>query len=549
MRSNPSSVGAKRQRGVTTLAITLILLVILTLIVVFSTNVGFFEQRTTTNENRAQITEQLAEFALNLSGEYLKANRANILSDTGAGWFASGAAKRWQRCPALSGTPHPCDAERSATRRSQMYYYDGNPATTSIEGLPYASIAGAVSGALTGESAASTNRFGATTTVNALLCRIDTSDPNNPHCSASPPSGRDVALTLVVDAGIAGENSASTVKETWATVAAPAPSAAVPLVASGLVQGLGNAQIVASPNAGGYGIAASIWSPENVDIGNDSTGCGAGGVGSVSTCHLGEYLKATSRENLLTTCAGNGNSCGCPAVSASGVDFLSGHSQSLKVERYDILDADGSCGSPDITYFPSEHGGVPPKDDDNDPADDSLFEYTFNVPQAGDTFDVVAENGSTVLNNCVSTVVTGQTNCAAYALTDIYGATVLADCSTLNTTSSGLYYVTGDCDLHDIGSATSSVIVVVDGDISINGNVDFFGMLFARSDNNTASVAGTGNVKIFGALIVEGNVDLHGSIDLVYQDTSSTSGPYGPIPPNVRFARVTGSWLDSRVGI
>ena len=541
-------VPRQRQRGITTLAITLMLLVILALIVLFSTNVGFFEQRTATNENRAQITEGIAEYALNLSGEYLKAKRADIVNNVGTGWFATGAARRWQPCPALVvGTPHPCDAERDATRRAQMYYYDGDPSTPAIEGLPYASITGQVSGALTGESVTSTSRYNATTTVDALLCRIDfdTTNPTNPvpKCNATPASGRDVALTLLANVAIGGENSAATIKETWATVSAPTPSAAVPLVASGLVQGLGNAQIVASPNAGGPGIAASIWSPNNVDIGNDSTGCGAGGVGSVSTCHLGEYLKNTPRQNLLTTCAGSGPSCGCPAVSASGVDYLSGHSMSLKVERYDILDSDSNCGSPDIQFFPSQHGGVSPKDDDSDPSDDSLFEYTFNVPY------VVDEDATVVNNNCPSTVVSGQTNCAAFALTDEFGATVLADCSSLGTASVGIYYVTGNCNLNSTGSPTNAVILVVDGTVSINGNIDFYGMLFARSNNNTASVSGNGNVKIFGAMIVEGNVNLTGSIDIVYQDTSATSGAYGGIPPNVKFGKVTGSWLDSRTGI
>ena len=79
---------AKRyQGGITTLAITLILLVILTVMALFSANVGFFEQRTTTNENRAQLTESLAEYALNLGGEYLKSSRVNIISKTGTNVF------------------------------------------------------------------------------------------------------------------------------------------------------------------------------------------------------------------------------------------------------------------------------------------------------------------------------------------------------------------------------------------------------------------------------------------------------------------------------
>jgi hypothetical protein len=92
------------------------------------------------------------------------------------------------------------------------------------------------------------------------------------------------------------------------------------------------------------------------------------------------------------------------------------------------------------------------------------------------------------------------------------------------------------------------VILVVDGEVSINGNVDFYGMLFARSNNNTARVRGNGNVKIFGSLVVEGNVNVTGSIDIVYDPTAATGNAGGAIPDSVRFGRVTGSWLDSQTG-
>src|SRR5689334_15874127 len=76
----------RHQSGITTLAITLILLVIVTAMVLFSSSVGFFEQKTATNENRARISQQAAEYALNLAGEYLQANRDNLILNTGTGW-------------------------------------------------------------------------------------------------------------------------------------------------------------------------------------------------------------------------------------------------------------------------------------------------------------------------------------------------------------------------------------------------------------------------------------------------------------------------------
>lgn len=547
-------LGPARQGGITTIAVTLLLLGIVTVFLLFSANVTFFDQRTATAENRGVAAEQMAEYAANLGGQFLNAHRAVVanISATDGGWLAStGTSRRWIRCPAGAlasegGTlamTHPCAAERIQARREQMYYYDNDPSTTAIESIPNASLAGLQQGALTG--ADGTTRFTGTTTVNALLCRIgySTATPPVPECQASPANGANVAVTIIATNVQAGESSSATVKETWATAISRTPTAAVPLIASGLVQGLGNAQIVAAPNAGGYGIPGSIWSPNNIDIGNTSTGCGGGGVGSVSTCHIGEYLQSTPREQLKTTCITSNTACGCPAVTASGVDFLSGHSHGLKVERADVLDADSDCGGADIQFFPAQHGGSAPKDNDSDPSDDSLFEYIFDVS------NVVNENATTVNTNCGSS---GTQNCAAAVLIDDFNATVLANCSSLNTASTGIFYVTGDCDLGNFGSPSNSLVLVVDGEVNINGNVDFYGMLFARSNTpeaNSDRVRGNGNVKIIGSLVVEGNVNITGSIDLIYDNSSVAGNPGGPIPPGVRFGKVSGSWLDSQVGI
>ena len=66
----PTFATARRlQRGVTTLAIVLILLVVITAMVLFSSTVGFFEQRTATNLNRARISQQAADYAISMAGE------------------------------------------------------------------------------------------------------------------------------------------------------------------------------------------------------------------------------------------------------------------------------------------------------------------------------------------------------------------------------------------------------------------------------------------------------------------------------------------------
>ena len=87
-----------RKTGLATLLIALVILGILTIVVLYSTHVAFFEQRTTTNENRSRLVEQAAEYSINLAGEYMKANRDYIISRSAGtsatgGWLAASALR------------------------------------------------------------------------------------------------------------------------------------------------------------------------------------------------------------------------------------------------------------------------------------------------------------------------------------------------------------------------------------------------------------------------------------------------------------------------
>lgn len=548
------TVSPSRQRGVATLTITLVLLGILTLIVLASSATGLFEQRTATNENRARLAQQAAEYALSLGGEYLKANVVNIASnEDAAGWLTSGGANlHWQSCSGITDTSHPCFAERDASRRGQLYYYtlDGSAATASTSTKLNLPITGMPAN-LT--SVGGTAAFPVTTVVRALLCRIDTTAGSTPTCQANPTTGNRIAITLIASSTMSGENAASTVKETWGTYNGFSGTAAVPLSASGLVKGLGNGSIVASPNAGGYGVAGSIWSPNNVDV----DGSGGGGIGSFTTCHLGDFLGSVPVANLETAnpgCAGSGNTgCSCSNVSKGSPDMLSGHfGGSYEQEGADILDVDGNHGSsysyssgavqnvtqPDITFFPGKDSSGNCMDDASDATDDNLFEWIFNTDVNGTKTCSAPEDFS-----------------KEDAYLDAQGGTLISnDCSSLDTSSSGLYYSantdTAKCNLGDVGSPDHPVVVVVNGPIQFNGG-NFFGMLFIRYTGSGAppdpmlKIAGNGNV--FGAVVVNGNVDGSGTFNLVYVDTS-TGTPGKKLPATTRFGRLPGSWLDSTSG-
>lgn len=540
---------SRRQRGVSTLVITLLLLVIMSLVVLFSTSVGFFEQRTATNENRARIAEQAAETGINMAGEYIKAKRDFVIAKTTGGWLAGASAVAgWKTCAStaatLDGRPHPCMSEQNSTRRAQLWFYttDGVGATIATTSLLPGNSVGNVGGAV----------FPSTVNVQAVLCRVNTT-LTTPTCELNPSAGNRIAITFISTATLTDENTTAVIKETWASFSTSSFSSAVPLVASGIVKGLGNSQIVASPNAGGYGVTASMWSPNNIGFGTKNTNActdgsdnGAGGLGSSSTCHIEDYLSNTSigLSTIKTGCAANGAKCGCPS---SDGRYLSGHSGADKAEGVDILDIDNNNGPlPDTTFYPGTSCQGTQRDDPTDSLDDSLFEWIFNV-------DVVPEGVATtkstasVLQTCGPS---SNQDCAVYALTNDLGATSIS-CTALNalgTAASGLYYVTdaGGCSFgSQIGSASQSVVVVVEQSADVKAN--FFGLLFVRSKNNTADVQISGNNKIFGAMAVEGDIKVTGTIDIVYEDISISTDPF-IFPKNAKFARVPGSWLDATQG-
>lgn len=577
----------RSQRGVATLVTTLVILFILTLIVLSSSNVALFEQKTATNENRQRLADQAAEYALRLGGEYMKANIVNLASAETNGWLAAGTS-RWSLCANVSGmgATHPCMSEPNPTRRSQLYFYCTASCTSNASTaifVPFNVVTGAGVTQIGGTAA-----FPVTSTVNALLCRLDTTNIDAadedgdgnvtevlPSCRATPDpkSANRIAITLIAQSSLDNEGAVGTVKETWANFDTFSTAAAVPLVASGTVDITGNVTIVTAPNGAGQGIPASIWTPVDADV--DCTGAGAlpgGSCASVSTCQLGEFLQSTPEANLKTVCPFSNTACGCDSPSAGGTpspeevfagnpDFLSGKVSGANpkcCENMDILDRDGNRGktpngdAKDIAFYPG--AGI---DDYAVLNDDDLFEWIFGVSNEANTTQLSATDTTC---DAVGGCTTGPTltncspvaNCAQNALRDpaILNANIItcADLTTLGASASGLYYVTNSpCALPDqVGSPTSSAIVVVEQTATIN-NTKFFGLLFVRSDAKNASLTFTGNADVYGALVVEGTATGHGNVNIVYLDTStSTTGK--KLPESTRLGRVSGSWLDSTRG-
>lgn len=232
----------------------------------------------------------------------------------------------------------------------------------------------------------------------------------------------------------------------------------------------------------------SVWS------GGDTTQ-----TGSMQTCHVQEFLDSQSdpsRHVIMTDSDGDQidycQSCTCPNNPA---DLLSTPSR----EGIDILDRDGGGGAnPDTTNFPPD-----------------VFQYVFGVPEA--QFQSVKDM-----------------------------AEILGNCDSLNASSSGLYWITGECRIQTVvGSLEAPLILVIEnGAFRMNANGAFFGVLFAFENGGTVTVDINGGPTLYGSLISNRNVNLgNGTYTARYSTEVLDNLANGSNAP-AAITQIPGSWTD-----
>lgn len=122
-----------------------------------------------------------------------------------------------------------------------------------------------------------------------------------------------------------------------------------------------------------------------------------------------------------------------------------------------------------------------------------------------------------------------------------------SSCATLGPISTGIYIVEGNCDLPDnVGSANSPVVLIVkDGNLTLNGGKDFNGIIFVYSSTKRSpyDVMATGGATINGALILNAPPkNLNGTFNLIYDQTVMSSIQSGTMFQSTKM--VPGSWRD-----
>ncbi|MFG0874133.1 hypothetical protein ACF8QD_10660 [Aeromonas media] len=129
------------------------------------------------------------------------------------------------------------------------------------------------------------------------------------------------------------------------------------------------------------------------------------------------------------------------------------------------------------------------------------------------------------------------------------GAIALSDCGSLGATSTGIFIVdvNVDCDISStpIGSSAAPVVLIVrDGDLALNGNLVFNGIIFAHSTSTPRpKVTANGTAIVSGSLIANAPLDLSNGNFTVRYDQAVLSA----IQQGARFQStkmVPGSWRD-----
>ncbi len=107
--------------------------------------------------------------------------------------------------------------------------------------------------------------------------------------------------------------------------------------------------------------------------------------------------------------------------------------------------------------------------------------------------------------------------------------------------ASGLVWVEGDLSLDSLGSSDSPLTLIVNGDLTINGNTEFYGIIYTTGD-----ITGTGTPVIYGSLIAEktgGDHSMSATSTLVFKPWGDGNGAEDPFQVGTGTV-ISGSWMD-----
>ena len=127
-------------------------------------------------------------------------------------------------------------------------------------------------------------------------------------------------------------------------------------------------------------------------------------------------------------------------------------------------------------------------------------------------------------------------------------ATVLANCSSLTSASSGLIWVTGNCNPPgNVGTTDNPVFLVAEGDVTLNSGDQIYGFLFLFKEplpGAAPKLTANGNATIHGAIFASDNIDLQLTGGFVLKYDATVLGNLKKGTSGRGLGRIPGAWSD-----
>lgn len=484
---NPQAINRDYQKGGLTIFAAVVILSLLTLMLIYSTQSQKAEQRVSANEYRQKLAFHAAESGADQAVEYLLANSARLLSASSTalpdgsggsrpGWFDATAGV-WAACPATPDSGHPCGGDIAAGNISNSYFYDDSATTVAgkFDSIPI-------------------NRemlpADSTARVSAVLCQVDFDNPTG-GCMSAPGAGDDVSqatyVVTVLSYGYADCTDPTDISTCLVSASIAMPltnysfvngSPAVPLTTKTTFPPTGTAEIVPNPNAGGVGVPVSVWANANPSC---STGPALLGSGDWSTCEYHEWYEDDEIPADMD--------CAVPSCSCAKSEAIS-----YTVGVDDVL-------------------GIDLLEDASFPCD--LFDFFFGVPRS--QYQVVKS-----------------------------AARVIQDCDGLGPESHGIYWVSGaECRLDGtnvVGSPDWPVMLISAAETTtFTGGNKIFGVIFITDvEEPAAEWNASGTNTVFGSVIIDAELNgFVGTFKVIYNDKVSllAAGSDG-------IGTLSGGWRD-----
>ncbi len=493
---NPSY--GSRQKGAITMFSAVLILILLTEMILYATQVGIFEQRKSTNEMRHKEAFHTTDSAIQVAKQFLGANAyfaasSTVLPDGTTGWLAAGS-ERWQPCSDINGSAgsHPCFAEPQQALRDGMYFYSfSDDATDNDIDLPL-------------DVDSMSDSPNETVTAHALLCMLDIDramDPPVQGCTTDPlrQDERYFMISLMAvgnaDCNDSGDNcSAETMISDKIGSFGPGGSdggPGAPLIARTNVPLSGTVEIVPNPNGGGTGVPISSWVNAIDPASNDPDHwCALNGdpispdSGSYATCEAHEwYGQDTMPDDYACPTA----TCSCDRTKDRMLTYAQGNDREMGIDI--VPDPDFPC---------------------------DLWQHAFQMSWQE-----------------VKQLVEGMP-----------GERVLTSCDGLDENSIGIYWVSGpECDVKtQVGGPGNPVLLISSvANTKISAGGEIYGVLFVTNvENPGAEFTGNGHATVYGAVIMDAVMEhFNGTFQIVYVDNLATL----PLETGLT-AAVAGAWTD-----